>query len=181
MEWSGVEWNESTWHIAYFSDLVSAIVFQRRYLGEKLVDLVVDIMHGLEPQTIESLNMLRSRKTPFVIALNKIDRMYDWQENTNFPTQETLSMQKDHAQREFRDRYDKIVIEFAEQGLNVAKYWENPDPRTFLNIIPTSAITGEGMPDILQTLVDLCQTRMNERIQYVPAVQCTVLGDATST
>ena len=121
------------------------------------------------------MNMLRSRKTPFVIALNKIDRMYDWQANTNFPTQETLSMQKDHAQREFRDRYDKIVIEFAEQGLNVAKYWENPDPRTFLNIIPTSAITGEGMPDILQTLVDLCQTRMNERIQYVPAVQCTVL------
>ena len=149
-----------------------------RSRGSSLCDLailVVDIMHGLEPQTIESLNMLRSRKTPFVIALNKIDRMYDWTENTNFPTQETLSLQKDHARREFQDRYDKIVIEFAEQGLNVAKYWENPDPRTFINIIPTSAITGEGMPDILQTLVDLCQNRMNERIQYVPAVQCTVL------
>ena len=149
-----------------------------RSRGSSLCDLailVVDIMHGLEPQTIESLNMLRSRKTPFVIALNKIDRMYDWKENTNFPTQETLALQKQHAQREFQDRYDKIVIEFAEQGLNVAKYWENPDPRTFINIIPTSAITGEGMPDILQTLVDLCQNRMNERIQYVPAVQCTVL------
>ena len=36
------------------------------------------------------------------------------------------------------------------QGLNVALYWKNPDPRTFVNVVPTSAITGEGIPDLLQ-------------------------------
>ena len=149
-----------------------------RSRGSSLCDLavlVVDIMHGLEPQTIESLNMLRSRKTPFVIALNKCDRMFDWEVHTDAPMQESLQKQKKFVSKEFETRSREVLLAFAEEGLNAALYWENPDPRTFVNVIPTSAHTGEGMPDLLQTLVHLSQSRLNERIRFIDSVQCTVL------
>ena len=90
-----------------------------RSRGSSLCDLailVVDIMHGLEPQTLESLNMLRMPKTPFIIGLNKIDRMYDWQSNPNFATRETLDAQKNHARLEYEDRAKKVMLELANEG-----------------------------------------------------------------
>lgn len=67
-----------------------------RSRGSSLCDiavLVVDIMHGLERQTIESLNMLRQRRTPFVVALNKVDRMYGWKAQKGSPIRESLALQ----------------------------------------------------------------------------------------
>ncbi len=55
-------------------------------------------MHGLEQQTIESINLLKMRKTPFIIALNKIDRLYDWKAQTDAPFADTLASQPEHVQ-----------------------------------------------------------------------------------
>lgn len=137
--------------------------------------LVIDLMHGLEPQTIESINLLRMRKTPFVIAMNKVDRLYDWKVNPNLPIREAFKRQKPFVMDEFRNRFDEVKLQLNEQGLNVALYWENPDPKTFVNVIPTSAITGEGIPDLLQLVVRLTQTFMTERLMYIAETQATVL------
>ncbi|KJH48202.1 putative translation initiation factor aIF-2 [Dictyocaulus viviparus] len=93
-----------------------------RSRGSSLCDfavLVVDIMHGLEPQTIESLKLLLKRQTPFVIALNKIDRLYGYESNPRKDVYQHLKSQPQNTQLEFKERYEKIVGEFAEQAVNV--------------------------------------------------------------
>ncbi|KAJ1652631.1 eukaryotic translation initiation factor 5B, partial [Coemansia sp. RSA 25] len=65
--------------------------------------LVVDIMHGLEPQTLESLRLLRERKTPFIVALNKIDRLAGWNKYPDSPFRDSLKKQPSQAVSHFDD------------------------------------------------------------------------------
>lgn len=99
-----------------------------RSRGSSLCDiaiLVVDIMHGLEQQTLESIELLRQKKTPFIVALNKIDRMYGWKAKEYNNTRDSLDEQASAATGEFRDRLNKTILAFAEQGFNSCVYWEN--------------------------------------------------------
>jgi translation initiation factor 5B len=61
------------------------------------------------------------------------------------------------------------------QGLNVELYWKNKDPRRYVNIVPTSAITGEGVCDLMWLIVKLTQSMMADRLMFVEEMQCTVL------
>jgi len=115
-------------------------------------------MHGLEKQTLESLELLRQKKTPFVIALNKIDRIYQWKSKAFNNVRDSLDAQETSAKHEFRDRFNKVFLAFAEQNINVALYWENEDPQSYVSVVPTSAITGEGLPDLITFITQLCQT-----------------------
>ncbi|KAJ9666873.1 eukaryotic translation initiation factor 5B [Coniosporium apollinis] len=137
--------------------------------------LVVDIMHGLEPQTLESMKLLRDRKTPFIVALNKIDRLYGWSKIENNGFQDSLSLQKKSVQAEFRDRLEKTKVAFAEQGFNAELYYENKSMARNVSLVPTSAHTGEGVPDMLKLLVQLTQERMTNALMYLSEVECTVL------
>lgn len=65
----------------------------------------------------------------------------------------------------------QVFLQLNEQGLNVALYWKNPDPRSYVNVVPTSAITGEGIPDLMQLLVKLTQSMMAERLMFSAEVQ----------
>ena len=137
--------------------------------------LVVDIMHGLEPQTLESMRLLRDRKTPFIVALNKIDRLYGWKKIDNNGFQESMALQNKGVQNEFRDRLEKTKLAFAEQGFNSELYCENKSLAKFVSLVPTSAHTGEGIPDMLKLLVSLTQERMTNNLMYLSEVECTVL------
>ncbi|RKP17772.1 P-loop containing nucleoside triphosphate hydrolase protein [Rozella allomycis CSF55] len=137
--------------------------------------LVVDIMHGLEPQTLESISLLRQRKTPFIVALNKIDRIYGWQEYPNKPFNYSFEKQSESVKKEYHERLRSTILSFAEQGLNAIEYYNNNDYRKYVSLVPTSAITGEGIPDLLYLLIHLTQKMMSKSLMYLSELECTVL------
>jgi len=137
--------------------------------------LVVDIMHGLEPQTLESMRLLRDRKTPFIVALNKIDRLYGWSRIDNNGFQDSLAMQKKSVQGEFERRVEETKLAFAEQGFNSELYYENKNMAKNVSLVPTSAHTGEGIPDMLKLIISLTQERMTGKLMYLSEVEATIL------
>ena len=153
-----------------------------RSRGSSLCDvaiLVVDLMHGLEQQTIESLTMLRNRGTPFVVALNKVDRCYDWKTCKDMPIRDALKEQSEGTMQEFRSRSSDAKLQLQEQGVNSNIYWEmGEDDWTnsdFVPLVPTSAISGEGVQDILLLLCQIAQRKLWRQLMWCANLQCTVL------
>ncbi|KAF2713341.1 hypothetical protein K504DRAFT_423883 [Pleomassaria siparia CBS 279.74] len=137
--------------------------------------LVVDIMHGLEPQTLESMRLLRDRRTPFIVALNKIDRLFGWSRIDNNGFEDSLALQKKAVQQEFKDRWDFVHTQLQEQGFNSELFHQNKNMAKYVSVVPTSAHTGEGIPDMLKLIIKLTQERMTNNLMYLSEVECTVL------
>lgn len=146
--------------------------------GSSLCDiaiLVIDIMHGLEPQTIESINLLKKKKTPFVVALNKVDRLYEWKPNKHMDVRDVLGNQQHNTKMEFEKRRDEVILQLAEQSLNAALFYENPDPSEYISLVPTSAHSGDGMGNLMGLLVEMSQTFLAKRLSFSEELQATVL------
>ncbi|KAK7180954.1 hypothetical protein DPSP01_005000 [Paraphaeosphaeria sporulosa] len=137
--------------------------------------LVIDIMHGLEPQTLESMRLLRERRTPFIVALNKIDRLLDWKKIDNNGFEDSLSLQKDRVKKEFDDRWTMVHTQLQEQGFNSELFFRNKNMSRYVSVCPTSAHTGEGIPDMIKLIIKLTQERMTNNLMYLSEVECTVL------
>lgn len=101
--------------------------------------------------------------------------MYGWTATPDGAFRESLAKQTAAVQREFSDRYEKIVVAFAEQGLNAVLYYDNKNMARNVSIVPTSAVTGEGVPDMIMLLVHLTQTRMSDNLMYLSELECTIL------
>jgi translation initiation factor 5B len=150
-----------------------------RQKGAQLADIaivIIDIVHGLEPQTIESIKILIKLKIPFVFALNKIDRLYGFNKNINFiPIQQILSKQDPNTQSEFETRFKQIQTQIMQQGLNCELMWKNTSPEDTINIIPISAISGHGIPDLLDNIIQYSQTILKEYLIWKPELECDIM------
>ena len=126
--------------------------------------LVVDIMEGLQPQTIESLNILKETKTPFVIAGNKVDRLHGWRCEQGRSFIESFQAQREDVRDLFEDRYWKTVGQFSEHGFNLERYDQIRDFRQNVALVPMSAKEGEGLQDLLAVTVGLAERFLEDRL-----------------
>ncbi|HPZ33357.1 MAG: translation initiation factor IF-2 [Candidatus Methanoculleus thermohydrogenotrophicum] len=139
-----------------------------RARGGALADMaivVVDINEGFRPQTIEALQILRNYKTPFVIAANKIDRIHGWRVQKDQPFTKTFAKQNERVQGILETKIYELVGKLSDLGFNSERFDRVTDFARNICIVPTSALTGEGIPDILMVLIGLAQRYMTESLR----------------
>lgn len=140
-----------------------------RTRGTKLCDIafiIVDLMHGIEPQTIESINILRENEIPFIIALNKVDRLFGWNSVPNRMIEESLT-ENHQCASEFKNRLDGIILQINQLGINAKLFWENDSLEDTVSICPISAKTGEGIGDLLELLAMTSQPVFEEELKCI--------------
>jgi len=126
--------------------------------------LVIDIIKGVEDQTIESIEVLRARKTPFLVAANKIDLIPGWRPFPSSPCMESIGKQEEAVRRELEERLYNIIGSLSKLGFSVDRFDRIRDFTRTVAIVPVSAKTGEGIPELLLVLIGLTQQYMQKRL-----------------
>jgi len=150
-----------------------------RARGGALADLavlVVDVNEGFRPQTIESINILKRYKTPFLVAANKVDMVPGWRKSERVPFATAFEDQPASVREELDRRMYDVVGKFYEHGFTAERYDRIQDFSTTVAIVPTSAKHGVGIPELLLMLIGLAQRFLEADLQ-VPegAAEGTIL------
>ncbi|MEM1688439.1 MAG: translation initiation factor IF-2 [Candidatus Anstonellales archaeon] len=129
-----------------------------------LAILVIDIKQGIQPQTVESINILRNYKTPFVVALTKIDLISGWK-NLSDNIVSNLELQNSITRREFEELVWRRIGELAEQGINADLFFNIRDFTRTAAIVPVSSVTGEGFSELIGLICGLSQRFLRNSLQ----------------
>ncbi|MAG38148.1 translation initiation factor IF-2 [Candidatus Pacearchaeota archaeon] len=137
-----------------------------RKRGGSLADLailVVSVKEGIKPQTAEVLQILKNSKTPFLIALNKVDTISGWQKRDS--VKESVESQAINVSQEFQESLLTFQGALQEHGFESDLYWEISDFSKKVAIVPCSAKTKEGIPELLFVLSGLSEKYLKERLK----------------
>lgn len=137
-----------------------------RKRGGALADmaiLVVDIKEGIKPQTAEVITILKENKTPFVIALNKVDTISGWQKKESI--REAIDSQAQHVYQEFETALLTFQGSLHSQGFDSDLYFNISDFTKKIAIVPCSAKTKQGISELLFVLCGLSQKFLAKNLQ----------------
>jgi translation initiation factor 5B len=129
--------------------------------------LVVDAMHGFENQTYESLTILKSRKVPFIVAANKIDRIDGWVSEENRPFMKAYNAQSKWVKEDLDNRLYSMMGTLSREGFSSERFDRVRDFTKNVAIVPVSAKTGEGIGELLAVLIGLTQQFLEQKLQVI--------------
>ncbi|WP_306056376.1 translation initiation factor IF-2 [Natronococcus wangiae] len=139
-----------------------------RSRGGALADiaiLVVDVNDGFQPQTLEALDILKRSETPFIVAANKIDTVPGWNANEDSPINATYDAQSDRVRSRLDESLYEIIGQLSDEGFSADLYWRVQNFQRNVGVVPVSAMTGEGVPDLLAVMMGLSQRYMKEEME----------------
>jgi translation initiation factor 5B len=127
--------------------------------------LVIDILRGFEAQTYECIDILKARKTPFIVAVNKIDRVPGWRSQPATPFLKAYASQDAFVKEDLDNKLYEIMGTFSRLGFNTERFDRIKDFTSTIALVPTSAKTGEGITELLMVLVGLTQQYLKKQLQ----------------
>jgi len=151
-----------------------------RETGSSLCDvgiIVVDIIEGLKPQTIESINLLKKNKIPFVIAATKLDRIDSYVEDNNTSLRKTLKNQKKIFETLLLTSLEDLKYDLGKEDIKAEFYFKNKNPKSTYSIVPISNKFKNGLSDLISLIVFISQNWMNNKITYQENVDGTIMNN----
>ncbi len=140
-----------------------------RARGGALADLavlVVDLNEGFQPQTVEAVEILKRFKTPFIVAANKMDKISGWNPQAGKPFILSYPEQAEHVKTMLDEKIYVIIGKLYEQGFSSDRYDRVRDFQRNIGVVPVSARTGEGIPDLLMILMGLARRFLEKDLEY---------------
>jgi translation initiation factor 5B len=138
-----------------------------RSRGGALADiaiLVVDVNDGFQPQTHEAIDILKRTSTPFVVAANKIDTVPGWNPTETRPSKVAIEAQSDRVESDLNENLYEIIGQLSDEDFSADMYWRVQNFQKNIGVVPVSAETGEGVPDLLTVLMGLSQRYMKDEM-----------------
>tara|TARA_Y100000310_G_scaffold345052_1_gene461415 strand:+ start:6415 stop:8136 length:1722 start_codon:yes stop_codon:yes gene_type:complete len=138
-----------------------------RKRGGNLADiaiLTIDVNEGIMDQTLECIDILKQYQTPFIIALNKIDLISGWRSNKNKNLLQNIQEQSENVRQELDKKLYEILGTLSEKGIDSERYDRVTDYAKQVAMIPVSAKTEEGIPELLMVLTGLAQKYLEDSL-----------------
>jgi translation initiation factor 5B len=143
-----------------------------RYVGMMVSDIVIiliDVHKGIEAETKRCLEYLSKNNKKIIFAVNKIDRLYGWKKDDTLrfsAVKKLIKKQEKNTLDHLDKQINMIKCQLAECEVNAELYYKNTDSKIFSNIVPISAMTGEGLPDLIALISKMYKGKMLDDSTY---------------